>query len=147
MITLQIGIVKFYNDGKKFGFIKNDNTKEDIYVSKQNILGIIKKNDKVLFYQEKDKKGLQANYVINIATIDKIAFINFGATRLLAGKSSVGLCLLEKCDYGHRSILEVFAEEHKTDGNIFKIRDFEMKISNDNKLKKDYLKDIEKYKI
>jgi len=54
------GTVKFYNDLKGFGFIKEEDSPNEYYVNSSGLTGIIKENDKVSFDLEKGKKGLNA---------------------------------------------------------------------------------------
>ncbi len=54
------GIVKFFNDGKGFGFIKPDDGGEDIFVHISGTIDQIRENDKVKFDVEQGKKGLNA---------------------------------------------------------------------------------------
>lgn len=56
---MKTGIVKFYNDEKRFGFIKAD-TGEDIFVHASGLKQPVKENDKVTFETETGKKGLNA---------------------------------------------------------------------------------------
>ena len=48
------GTVKFYNSAKGFGFIKVDETNEEIFVHKSEIRGMIQENDIVEFEVKKD---------------------------------------------------------------------------------------------
>ena len=54
------GTVKFFNDGKGFGFIKPDDGGEDIFVHVSGTIDQIRENDKVKFEVEQGKKGLNA---------------------------------------------------------------------------------------
>lgn len=54
------GTVKFFNDGKGFGFIKPDDGGEDIFVHVSWTIDQIRKNDKVKYDVEQGKKGLNA---------------------------------------------------------------------------------------
>lgn len=54
------GTVKFFNSDKGFGFIKSDETNEDIFVHASGLLDDIRENDKVQFRVEEGKKGLNA---------------------------------------------------------------------------------------
>ncbi|MDB5243594.1 MAG: cold-shock DNA-binding protein, partial [Spirosoma sp.] len=57
---MQTGIVKFFNEGKGFGFIKPDDGGEDIFVHVSGSLDQLRENDKVKFVVEQGKKGLNA---------------------------------------------------------------------------------------
>jgi len=59
------GVVKFFRDGKGFGFIEREKD-EDLHVSKKNITEIIKEGDKVEFLIGKGKKGPEARQVRKI---------------------------------------------------------------------------------
>lgn len=54
------GIVSFFNDSKGFGFIKDLNTQESIFVHANGLLDQIKENNKVEFEVERGLKGLNA---------------------------------------------------------------------------------------
>jgi CspA family cold shock protein len=57
---MKTGIVKFYNSEKGFGFIKDDETQEDIFVHRSGVRGMIRDNDAVSFEVERGQKGLNA---------------------------------------------------------------------------------------
>lgn len=57
---MKTGIVKFYNSEKGFGFIKDDETQEDIFVHRTGIRGMIRENDTVSYDVERGEKGLNA---------------------------------------------------------------------------------------
>ena len=54
------GTVKFYNDSKGFGFIKEEKTEKEYYVHSSGIKESIAENDAVMFDLEEGKKGLNA---------------------------------------------------------------------------------------
>ena len=54
------GTVKFYNELKGFGFIKDDDASKEYYVNASGLKEDIKENDKVSFDLEEGKKGLNA---------------------------------------------------------------------------------------
>lgn len=53
------GTVKFFNDAKGFGFIKDENGKE-IFVHASGLKEEIRENDLVVFETEQGKRGLNA---------------------------------------------------------------------------------------
>ena len=53
------GVVKFHNEVKGFGFIKEDNSSE-IFVHATGFEEKIRENDNVVFEVQEDKKGLNA---------------------------------------------------------------------------------------
>lgn len=57
---MQTGIVKFFNEGKGFGFIKPDDGGEDIFVHVSGTMDQLREKDKVKFAVEQGKKGLNA---------------------------------------------------------------------------------------
>jgi cold shock protein len=54
------GIVKFFNDSKGFGFIKEENTQKEYFVHSSGLNESITENDEVTFDLETGKKGLNA---------------------------------------------------------------------------------------
>ena len=64
------GTVKFYNDLKGFGFIKDSETDKEYFVHSSGLKDRIKENDEVTFDLEQGKKDLNA---VNV----KLAQFNF----------------------------------------------------------------------
>lgn len=56
---MKTGTVKFYNEQKGFGFIK-DETGTDIFVHATGLVDEIRENDSVTFEVAEGKKGLNA---------------------------------------------------------------------------------------
>jgi cold shock protein len=54
------GTVKFYNEVKGFGFIKDTATSKEYFVHSSGIKENIKEDDEVTFDLEEGKKGLNA---------------------------------------------------------------------------------------
>jgi cold shock protein len=54
------GTVKFFNDSKGFGFIKEENTQKEYFVHSSGLHDSITENDEVTFDLETGKKGLNA---------------------------------------------------------------------------------------
>jgi len=63
---MQEGTVKFFNNTKGFGFIKSNETGEDIFVHSSGLISDINEGDKVKFKTEQGKKGLNA---INVEVV------------------------------------------------------------------------------
>lgn len=64
--TMKKGVVKFFNDEKGFGFIKDDETKQDVFVHKTGLNQAIRENDAVSYETEQGPKGINA---INVTKI------------------------------------------------------------------------------
>lgn len=60
------GIVSFFNNSKGFGFIKDSETKEDVFVHINGLLEPIKENNKVSFEVTRNHKGANA---INVKVV------------------------------------------------------------------------------
>jgi cold shock protein len=54
------GKVKFFNDTKGFGFIKDDETEIEYFVHVSGLNDEIRENDEVTFELQQGKKGLNA---------------------------------------------------------------------------------------
>ena len=54
------GTVKFFNNTKGFGFIKPEDSSEDIFVHESGLISEIRENDRVQFDVEAGKKGMNA---------------------------------------------------------------------------------------
>jgi cold shock CspA family protein len=54
------GVVSFYNDSKGFGFIKDMENKQDVFVHANNVIGEIKEGNLVTYEVERGPRGLSA---------------------------------------------------------------------------------------
>jgi len=54
------GTVKFFNESKGFGFIKDEETSEEYFVHATGLKDQISENDEVTFNLEQGRKGLNA---------------------------------------------------------------------------------------
>jgi CspA family cold shock protein len=54
------GTVKFYNESKGFGFIKDNESSKEYFVHSSGLKDNIGENDEVTFDLEEGKKGLNA---------------------------------------------------------------------------------------
>ncbi len=54
------GTVKFYNEAKGFGFIKDANSSKEYFAHSTGVKESIRENDEVTFDLEEGKKGLNA---------------------------------------------------------------------------------------
>lgn len=54
------GTVKFFNDLKGFGFIKETNSDQEYFVHVSGLVNEISENDEVTFDLEEGRKGLNA---------------------------------------------------------------------------------------
>ncbi|HOW31478.1 MAG TPA: cold shock domain-containing protein [Bacteroidales bacterium] len=54
------GIVKFFNNSKGFGFIKDSESEKEYFVHISDCKQSIKENDEVTFELQEGKKGLNA---------------------------------------------------------------------------------------
>jgi CspA family cold shock protein len=61
------GTVKFFNETKGFGFIKPNDSSEDIFVHSSGLIDEIRQNDEVEYEVERGRKGMNA---INVKLVD-----------------------------------------------------------------------------
>jgi CspA family cold shock protein len=61
------GTVKFFNDAKGFGFIKDNKSGLEVFVHVSGLKEEIRENDTVIFETELGKKGVNA---INVSLAD-----------------------------------------------------------------------------
>ena len=54
------GTVKFYNEGKGYGFIKQDDSDKEIFVHATGVSEKIRENDRVTFEVAEGKRGMNA---------------------------------------------------------------------------------------
>lgn len=54
------GVVKFYNENKRFGYIIDASTRAELYVYEEGLIDEIKKNDIVIFNIQDTRKGFEA---------------------------------------------------------------------------------------
>ncbi|WP_247235424.1 cold-shock protein [Telluribacter sp. SYSU D00476] len=54
------GIVKFFNDQKGFGFIKDDKSGQEYFVHVSGLVDEIRESDEVSFDLQEGRKGLNA---------------------------------------------------------------------------------------
>jgi cold shock protein len=54
------GVVKFFNDSKGFGFIKDESSDKEYFVHVSGLIDEIRENDEVTFDLQEGKKGLNA---------------------------------------------------------------------------------------
>ena len=64
---MQEGTVKFFNNSKGFGFIKSNESGEDIFVHSSGLIDDIREDDKVRYKTEQGQKGLNA---INVEVVN-----------------------------------------------------------------------------
>jgi len=54
------GTVKFFNDSKGYGFIKDEETNKEYFVHVTGLIDEIKENDEVTYELQEGRKGLNA---------------------------------------------------------------------------------------
>jgi len=54
------GVVKFFNNSKGFGFIKDEESSKEYFVHASGLIDEIRENDEVTFTLQEGKKGLNA---------------------------------------------------------------------------------------
>jgi CspA family cold shock protein len=73
MNTIHIGVVKFFNVGRLYGFIIDEATGKDYFCHNNGLSCHIKKGDKVTFELADCPKGIEA---INVTLIDSNNLLN-----------------------------------------------------------------------
>jgi CspA family cold shock protein len=63
---MQTGTVKFYNEGKGYGFIKEENSDQEFFVHATGLIDKVRENDRVSFEITEGKRGTNA---INVKKI------------------------------------------------------------------------------
>jgi cold shock CspA family protein len=58
--AVRTGVITFFNDAKGFGFIKDMQTQESVFIHVNQLSERVKENDKVSFEVERGPKGLNA---------------------------------------------------------------------------------------
>ena len=66
MVSTNTGVVKFFNTAKNYGFITDNNTKEEVFVHMTDTLDRIVGGDEVTYDVESGKRGLKATNVRRI---------------------------------------------------------------------------------
>lgn len=59
-IVMNTGTVKFFNESKGYGFIKDENSNQEIFVHVTGLEDKVRENDKVSFTIVEGKKGVNA---------------------------------------------------------------------------------------
>ncbi len=54
------GTVKFFNEAKGFGFVKESGTEQEYFVHVSGLVDKVRENDKITFELKEGKKGLNA---------------------------------------------------------------------------------------
>ncbi|PZF71756.1 cold-shock protein [Taibaiella soli] len=61
------GTIKFFNEGKGFGFIKHDGSNTETFVHVSGLKDQVKENDRVEFEMQQGRKGMNA---VNVRIIN-----------------------------------------------------------------------------
>ena len=60
------GVVKFFNNEKGYGFIKDEESNEDVFVHKTGLVDSIREDDQVEYEVEQGQRGLNAVNVTKV---------------------------------------------------------------------------------
>jgi CspA family cold shock protein len=61
VFCMKTGIIKFFNEAKGYGFVTDDETKEDFFVHVTGLNGAtVQQNDRVEFETQEGRKGINA---------------------------------------------------------------------------------------
>lgn len=61
------GTVKFFNQTKGFGFVREDDSQEEYFVHVTGLIDEVRENDKITFELKEGKKGMNA---VNVRLVD-----------------------------------------------------------------------------
>lgn len=61
------GTVKFFNQTKGFGFVREEESEQEYFVHVTGLIDEVRENDKITFELKEGKKGLNA---VNVRLID-----------------------------------------------------------------------------
>jgi cold shock CspA family protein len=64
--STRTGVIAFFNSAKGYGFISDDQTRENVFVHTNDLQEPVKERDKVSFTREKNAKGYYATAVKKI---------------------------------------------------------------------------------
>jgi len=57
---MNTGVIKFFNESKGYGFIKDDQSEEEIFVHATGLIDKVAKDDKVTYEVVEGRKGANA---------------------------------------------------------------------------------------
>ena len=60
ILTMKEGTVKFFNEAKGFGFVKETATNEEFFVHVSGLVDKVRENDAITFEVQQGRKGLNA---------------------------------------------------------------------------------------
>ena len=60
IFLMNSGTVKFFNESKGYGFIVEDNSKQEYFVHSSGLIDPVREGDKVEFELQEGRKGLNA---------------------------------------------------------------------------------------
>jgi CspA family cold shock protein len=63
---MSTGVIKFFNESKGYGFVKEDGTDKEIFVHVSGLKVPVLKDDRVSFEIQDGKKGLNAVNVVKL---------------------------------------------------------------------------------
>ena len=73
MNTKHIGVVRFFNVGRLYGFITDESTGKDYFCHNNGLFCHIKKGDRVIFELADGRKGIEA---VNVTLINDNDLLN-----------------------------------------------------------------------
>lgn len=67
LLTMKQGTVKFFNQTKGFGFVREEESQQEYFVHVTGLIDEVRENDKITFELKEGKKGLNA---VNVRLVD-----------------------------------------------------------------------------